>query len=67
MKKKVLHIISSIKWRGGEQQVDAIFNYSHADFDYYIFCPENAELQKRNEVKKKTKYLHTKNDLVQIY
>jgi hypothetical protein len=52
MKKRVLHIISSVNWRGGEQQVDAIFNYSHADFDYYIFCPENAELQKRNEVKK---------------
>jgi glycosyltransferase involved in cell wall biosynthesis len=60
MKKRVLHIISSVNWRGGEQQVDAIFNYSHADFDYYIFCPENAELQKRNEAKKSNIFTYKK-------
>jgi glycosyltransferase involved in cell wall biosynthesis len=60
MKKKVLHIISSVNWRGGEQQVDAIFNYSHADFDYYIFCSENAELYKRNEAKKSNIFTYKK-------
>lgn len=60
MKKRILHIISSVNWRGGEQQVDALFNYSHADFDYYIFCPENAELQKRNEVKKNKIFTYKK-------
>ena len=52
MKKKILHIISSIVWRGCEQQVHYLFNHQSNDFEYYLFCPKNAELEKRNAVKK---------------
>lgn len=48
MKKRILHIISSVYWRGGEQQVEYMIHHSDAEFAYYLFCPENAALQKRN-------------------
>lgn len=51
MKKKILHIISSLNWRGGEQQVDYLFNHTSTEFEYYLFCPKNAELVKRNPTK----------------
>ena len=44
MKKRILHIISSLNWRGGEQQVDYLFNRSSDSYinnvdgqDYFIF------------------------------
>jgi glycosyltransferase involved in cell wall biosynthesis len=46
--KKVLHIISSNQWRGGEQQVSFLFNSNSVDYEKYLFCPEGSELIKRN-------------------
>ena len=51
MKKKIVHIISSAVWRGCEQQVHFLFNHQSDDFDYYLFCPEGAELKRRNSDK----------------
>lgn len=51
MKKKVLHIISSTQWRGGEQQVDYIFHHKSNTVEYYLFCPEKAALVQRNKAK----------------
>jgi L-malate glycosyltransferase len=51
MKKKVLHIISSTHWRGGEQQVQYLLQAESTAFEYCLFCPENAELLKRNSLK----------------
>ncbi len=60
MKKKILHIISSVNWRGGEQQVDYLFNHTSTEFEYYLFCPEKAELVKRNTAKKENIFTYKK-------
>lgn len=60
MKKRILHIISSQNWRGGEQQVDYMFNHTSTEFDYYLFCPEEAELVKRNPSKTKNIFTYKK-------
>ena len=60
MKKKVLHIISSVHWRGGEQQVQYLLQDESTAFEYYLFCPENAELIKRNPVKQERIFTYKK-------
>lgn len=65
MKKRILHIISSVYWRGGEQQVEYMIHHSDAEFAYYLFCPENAALQKG--IPAEAIYLPIKNDLDSMY
>ncbi len=60
MKKNVLHIISSITWRGGEQQVDYLFNHVSTDYNYFLFCAESAEIEKRNQQKKTSIFAYKK-------
>ncbi len=67
MKKRILHIISSLNWRGGEQQVDYLFNHTSAEFEYYLFCPEKAELVKRNAAKKENIFTYKKRFGVDVF
>ena len=49
MNKKVLHIISSTNWRGGEQQVDYLFNSKSSEYEHYLFCVKDSALSVRNK------------------
>lgn len=60
MIKKVLHIISSTNWRGGEQQVDYLFNSKSNKYQHYLFCVENCVLSKRNEDQKERIFTYKK-------
>jgi glycosyltransferase involved in cell wall biosynthesis len=49
MNKKVLHIISSTNWRGGEQQVDYLFNSKSSEYEHYLFCVKDSALSVKNK------------------
>lgn len=56
----VLHINSHTTWRGGEQQVDSIFNGFYNNIQTFLFCPENSVLAKRNEQFKERVFTYKK-------
>jgi glycosyltransferase involved in cell wall biosynthesis len=49
MKKKVLHIISSTSWRGGEQQVHYLLNNISDKYEAYLFCVKDAAIIHKNQ------------------
>lgn len=50
--KKILHINTNTVWRGGEQQIQYLFNHNSDKYDKYLFCVENSELHKKNNALK---------------
>lgn len=60
MRKKILHIISSTTWRGGEQQVSLMVNQSSDQFDNFLFCPEQAEIIQYNASIKSQIFIYKK-------
>lgn len=56
-----------MSWRGGEQQVNFIFNNQSADFDYYLFCPKGAEIVKRNTEKADHIFVYKKSFGVDVF
>ncbi|MBK9329782.1 MAG: glycosyltransferase family 4 protein [Sphingobacteriales bacterium] len=56
----VLHINSHTTWRGGEQQVDSIFNGFYKNIQTFLFCPENSVLAERNEQFKERVFTYKK-------
>ncbi len=60
MKKKILHIISSVSWRGGEQQVHYLLNHYSDMYDTYLFCPEGAALAEKNKHKQDAIFTYKK-------
>lgn len=49
--KKVLHINTNKHWRGGEQQVDYLFNAPYTNVECYLYCRENTALANKNKSK----------------
>lgn len=45
--KRVLHIISSMNWRGGERQVYYLFQHPSASYEKFLFCPSGSPLSQK--------------------
>ena len=51
--KRILHVNSNKVWRGGEQQIQYLLDHSSAEYDIYLFCPENSALYLKNNTTNK--------------
>lgn len=59
--KRVLYISGNTKWRGSEEVVNDLFNYTSDIFEHYLFCPEHSELYTKNDLKKANIFVFKKN------
>lgn len=67
MNLQVLHINSNTAWRGGEQQVDYIFNGQYEHTDMYLFCPEGSPLALKNAHKTKNVFTYKKRSGLDVF